>query len=484
MSRWAATFAMVMVMATAVRGVDLSQEAATVFAAQRDTLLQEGVHRVGGFVFASVPVERDSAASSLHNQVAEGEAELRAIEGMLAFRIREQFPEGLGTHGLREAAVDVAVSCLGGPMKFAGLLTVEMPSESNGFRLVKAVPAGAIDAVSFTRDSLLTCLRERVDAGKASLTEAIVLYELDTPEGERVSAASTARFVSALTRLLGPGIAPAVSGEWTMPDGAICPEAVSGWSMLAASTVRKTGSIGDSLTPLSKEQLAALSVDDLFELIAVRVHDSAVLQALAEGLRASGFVRTAEFANLKTAPLHEVRDRPSERLGRQLRANVVSLPIVTTALLTGGALTCAWSQTELPWLGTAVAAFDEGTPESLNNAIALLVENIGTPPSHEAVVLLSAALLAVDEPALAEPLARATFFAKPSHRFAGINALRAAKALDARDRANELYPRVIAAVKPDASERRALEQIATWLGVPPPPSDVPPAPPPEHGKPS
>jgi hypothetical protein len=137
-----------------------------------------------------------------------------------------------------------------------------------------------------------------------------------------------------------------------------------------------------------------------------------------------------------------------------------------------------------------VAAFDEGTPDSLSRAITLLADNIGTVPNVEAVSLLSAALISADEAYLAEPLARAAFRASPSHKFAGVNALRAAKALGARDRAMELYPLVVSQSKVGTWGRRQLVQIADWLGLPPPdgaaPSSAPAggAPTKDHGGPS
>ena len=93
---------------------------------------------------------------------------------------------------------------------------------------------------------------------------------------------------------------------------------------------------------------------------------------------------------------------------------------------------------------------------------------MGAIPNVDAVSLFSATLIAADEPYLAEPLARAAFFAQPSHKFAGVNALRAAKALGLRERAAELYPRVIAEAKVGEWGKGELITVAEWLGVPAP----------------
>jgi hypothetical protein len=396
---------------------------------------------------------------------------------MLAYEVGEQLADSIGTGGVRDAAIDVALSCINTPVSMAGLTTVYGSAEGDVVHVVQAVPATALDAVSIDRPTLLNCLRDRVKSGADSLVDAIVLFELDVPAEGSASSDSRARLRASLVRIFGTGASLAMSSEWGMSDGMIDTTAILGWSVPAGNAVLKTGSIGECLAPLSVEVLAALSVDDLFSMHASRIHDPAVQTALVARLRSTGFERTAEFMTFPEVPLHRVHDRPSALLDRELRAKVVSMPVVTAALLTDGRFGSNWRKIDQPWLESAVAAFNEGTPESLSRAITLLADNIGAGPTVETISLLSAALLAVDEPYLAEPLARAAFFEQPSHRFAGVNALRASKAMDNRDRARELYPIVLANAQFGTWGRNELKQVAEWLGVPPPPSDAPTAPP-------
>ena len=445
-----------------VAGPVASVDAQAVFEARKDALLKEGVHRAEGFVFAS---RRLRVSDS--DEVALDKAQMRAVRDLLEFRIGEQINNSFSSDGLRQAALEVAVSCVGGPKKFTGLASVYDDKGDGWVQVVEAVPASTLDAITLNRDTLASCLRGRVESKRASILEAIVLREIEGDSSEGPGGGDN-RLLRALGRQLGRGVRDELSGRWLDDNGELCAPCLAGWTGPAEQSVLKTGSIGIALSPLPEDMLARLSMEDLFTLLSSRVHDPAVKAALVDRLRSSGFVRTANALHFPALGLKSIEDHPGKHLDRQLRAKVVSVPVVAAILLSDGRLEGEWSAVEQPWYGSAVAAFDEGTPDSLSRAITLLAENVQTVPNVEAVSLLSAALISADEPYLAEPLARAAFFAQPSHKFAGVNALRAAKALGLRERAAELYPRVIAEAKVGEWGKGELITVAEWLGVPAP----------------
>jgi len=448
---------------------DAPPDPATVFAARRDALSPEGVRRADGFVFASVRLTIAQSAGERSRQMAEGKAGVRAVRAMLEFRMAELLSDGVGAGGLRAAALDAAVTCIEGSVSLTGLATVYSDTGADSVQVVQAVPASALDAIKFDRGALLTCLRNRAEAGTGSLVQSIVLNELDGTSPEAVEA-GRGRLGAALARALGPGFALARSGKWMTPEGTIPVEAMKGWTAPCSQAVLKSGAFGATLSPLASDMLAQLTVDDLFMMLSCRVHDTAVQRTLIERLRSSGFARTADFVQtqLREVQVKPVEDRPGDRLSKELRAKVVASPIVVAALLADGRLDGGWSAEERPWYASAVAEFNKQTPESLMSAIEMLAGNLGVIPNVDAVSLFSATLIAADEPCLAEPLARAAFFAQPSHKFAGVNALRAAKALGLRDRAAELYPRVIAEAKVGEWGKGELVKVAEWLSVPAP----------------
>ena len=459
--------ASVMSVAAVASAWEPPSDPAAVFAARRDALISEGVRRVDGFVFASVRLPIAQPASERSRQAAEGKAGVRAVRAMLEFRIAEQLSDGIGAGGLRAAAIDAAVTCIEGTVSLAGLATVHSDIGTDSVQVVQAVPASALDAIKFDRGSLLPCLRSRAEAGSSSLVQSIVLYELDGTSSGAIDV-NRGPMGAAMTRVLGPGFALALSGKWVTSEGAV--EGMTGWTVPCSQAVLKSGAFGGTLSPLASDMLAQLTVDDLFTMLSCRVHDSSIQRALVERLRSSGFARTADFVQtqLPAVQLKSVVDRPGGQLSKELRAKVVASPIVVAALLADGRLDGNWSAEERPWYAPAVGEFNKQTSESLMSTIKLLADNLGAIPNVDAVSLLSATLIASDEPYLAEPLARAAFFAQPSHKFAGVNALRAAKALGLRERASELYPRVIAEAKVGEWGKGELVKVAEWLGVPAP----------------
>jgi hypothetical protein len=458
-----------------------------VFNREREALLQEGVHRIAGYVFATTTVRIQDGTSEALRDSAMHRAELRGTGELVKFRVGECLDAGRDSTGYRRAVTDLAASCLGEPVPLRGIVRVWADAGASAATVVQAVPAVALDALVITREEVTTCLTERIREGTAPPSAPLVLRELEgsTPEDP---AGSRRRLASALARVFGPGVEVGLSDGWTSADGRICGECLAGWITPVEAVVSRVGVIGTSLEPISIDVLEQLTLDELMVLFAQRVHDSGVEAAVVTRLRDAGFAcSAAEFA-LARHQLKPPADASTSAIPNDLRAEVVSAPVVMVLLLTDGVCAVQWDQQAPPWLAAARAAFDEPTPQGRERSIRLIADGLGHTPNVDGVSLLAAALLDADDAVLAEPLARAAFLAMPRHEFAGINALRAARALGMRDRAKELFPRVAAEARLGAWGRAQLNAVAAWLGLPDPnpserldsapsvPTDPPPVP--------
>jgi hypothetical protein len=85
-------------------------------------------------------------------------------------------------------------------------------------------------------------------------------------------------------------------------------------------------------------------------------------------------------------------------------------------------------------------------------------------------VLLSASLLALNDPGLAFPVARATFHGAPRHPFAGVFALASLRRLGLREAAAELLPTVENSAQLEQWGRAQLDEIRVWCDVGPRPA--------------
>jgi len=440
-----------------------SQDAGTVFEGRRDQLSTVGVHRAEGFVFSAFRQSMEPAASERFRDAAKAKAEIRAVRQMVEWFIGERSLAGIDSGPLRQALQVAGGSCVDGVIDMQGLTTVLSDAGSDSILVVRAVPEARLEAISLDRKSLRKCLLDRVMSGQGRAVDVLLAEELrdgsDVPER-----ADRDAFVSALAAAVGPGIELSLAGRWAGEGRAICAECLSGWSSPAADAVASTGSCGGILGSMPFESVRDRSVDDLLQFAAVRVNDQSVRRALNLRLVSDGYARSVRLLQLAAGGPVPFDDRPGSRLERTVRARVFASPVVIAMLLTDGTLDVAWGPAPA-CLTEATAAFDEGTPESVSRSIVLLLDGMGIVPNADALSLLSAALLASDEARVAEPLARAAFLAMPEHKFAGVNALRAQRALGLKDRATALFPRVAAESKLGSWGRRQLQSIAEWLGV-------------------
>ncbi len=463
------------VVATGVAAVQAgSPDAGAVFESRRSELLVEGVRSVDGFVFSCVRLPIPEGASERSVDMVRGKAGVQAIRRMLERQVGERALSGIPAGPLRDALLDGAMGCLGESTDLRGMQTVHSAAEGGFAVVVRSVPEERIAGLGVDRAGLVECLAARVSSGKARAIDPLLIEELagtDESGPDR-----RARLVSALAQILGPGIELSAGGRWTTADRAVCPGCIAGWTSAAAEAAASSRGCGAALSPLPAAVSRRLGLEELLQIAAVRANDPSILGALNERLAADGFVRSAALLRFPAEARASFEDRPGNALDATARSRIFASPVVVALLLTDGGLDAAWGPAPA-CLADATAAFDEGTPDSVSRSIALLCDGMGAVPNADALSLLSAALLASDEARLAEPLARAAFVAMPTHKFAGVNALRAQRALGMKERAAQLFPGVAAEAQVGSWGRRQLESIAEWLGVPlPPPPPSPPGP--------
>ena len=79
-------------------------------------------------------------------------------------------------------------------------------------------------SIGMDRAGLVRCLSEQSASGKGRAIDALLLAELDGPDG----LGQEARLLSALSATIGPGLQMAMAGRWTDAKRAVCPGCMAG----------------------------------------------------------------------------------------------------------------------------------------------------------------------------------------------------------------------------------------------------------------
>lgn len=293
------------------------------------------------------------------------------------------------------------------------------------------------------------------------MVDALVYDELRAQISDR-DGRSDGRWRETACQLFGAGVSVSLTNRWTDASSRIRPETLVGWIGPASNAVARNGSCGDTLLPLAAEVIQSLSTEDLLALLATRLHDPAVKAAVQSRLRSAGFERCADSLGFAPVSFRPFADRPGGILPPELRVKLFGSALIVATLLSDGQLGAEWGQAP-SCLQQATDAFNQATPESIAQSIELLADGMGVVPNTDAMSLLAAALLATKEPRIAEPLARAAFDADPRHPFAGANALRACMALEDRERARALLPKVAAQPHLGSWAKEQIDLATKWL---------------------
>lgn len=447
-----------------------SDEPPALFEAHKEELLTRGVRTYGSYVFGTVKLALPRNASPALTLGKVREAELLALQRMLDERLARCMNLSGLPDALRHGVGAQALLCIEGNTPLEGLRTLYSEHDDESVTAVCCLPQSTLELVRFDLSDLRQCLDARIRSGSASPVTIFVSFELDgvadTPNDASPSI-DPERLLGPLKSGLGSGLELQRRGRWVDPDGRLCESCMLGWAVPAATSVLQSGVVGTALQPMPPADLTTKSADELLDLYAHRIHDPSVRAALVDGLKEMGFSRSARAFECPQVTIRPFADRPGSQLDRTVRARLFSLPLVALLLLTDGECGIAWGPVQDPY-SDAVTAFNESTQDGLARAILLLCESLESSPSIDALSLLSAALVISGDPHVAEPLGRAAWRAMPSHRFAGLNTLRAQQALDMKDAARALFPQVtkeLAQHPPSDWTREQLRALSLWLGV-------------------
>ena len=443
------------------RGERSLQEA---FASARSALIVEGVHRTHDFVFSSIHFPVTPEESGRSEDIHREHAALLATRGFLKAKVSEVLPLGDRSLAVRNVAQLVALSCAENPIVLHSIRTCFDETVGDELIVVQGMPIAVFDAVKVTVTDIVPCLIARAAVGPFSVPEAMALLEL-VPPGDPQAVPAREIALRTLSAVYGDGIETTVRRTWVKSDGTLDKSATDLWCVSLQRSLSSGKGLPDALAPIDRKQADTLGLEERFALLGHRLHDPAAIDALVQKLTADGWTRAVELFSVAPLAIARLRDHPGSKLPPELRAKIASNPIVTLLLLSDGQAGIQLSNTkESEAFLDARRLFQVGTAEALLQAVELVRSDLDAAPTHEGLVLLGATLLALNDPALARPVCVAAFNAVPVHRYAGINMLRALRALELTESARELIPRVRSETnnRLDSWGQSQLATIESW----------------------
>ena len=446
-----------------------------VYEGSRDLLGNPGVHSKGGFVFSVIRFS-NAEDSRDDRELDEAQGALFATRGFLLEKVSQALPLSDRSTAVRNVAHKIALTCAQDAVAVDSIQTVFSGVIGDSTVVVQGMPIAAVDRIKVAVDDLVPCIAARADKGAISVPEAMVLLEL-CPDASPLLPKVRGIAVAAFSSAYGSGIDLTVRGAWTNEGKTVSADALELWSLSASKAVARGETLSEAFAPIDLALLASLDLEERFTFLGHRMHDPNAIAALVKSLTDDGWLRAAEVMSAKPLSLAIVRDHQGFKLSPDLRAKIASTPIVTLLMLTAGQANVALTTgAESQLLVDARVAFDRKELADLLRAATLLQQSVASDPQIEAMVLLGATLLALDDPALALPICTAAFRAVPAHRYAGINLLRALRALELKDEARAILPNVRRDSGSHMSKwgNEQLALIETWID--PKPLPVPAAP--------
>lgn len=430
-----------------------SQDAGSVLAAQPGAVPQVGVIELDGYVFCALVGDDDDEGSVSSAWAAREMLEWRARQALDVRRMPRAIGGALGA---------VAVNCHPTPVGMAGMeaIAIEQLSEERT-RVVFAIPAARLEAVSFSTPEVIACMTRRVQAREASTLEVLLLCEL-TAAGAGEEAAA-AQLVAGLAATCGDGITATFRGAWVTPEGAPLAQGVLGWQAWTGRAI-EAGAPFDALwNPVGVDLLATLeSPEDAFRNLGTHANDSGLLERGRTLLMEVGFEKCAKALPAAAQAGPHARDHTGSQMRPAVRASVASGRAMLALLLSDG--TCPLKLDAAPPEGyeEATVLFNDPDPAVKQKAAEVLAAQFEANPNVPSGVLLAMACTALNDPALGYPLARRCFEVSPNHPYAGATALLALRMMDRRDEAIALIERVRQVPTLDAWGTSTVDQVGRW----------------------
>ncbi len=433
------------------------------FRAHAGALEEPGVRTFDGVTFSTVV-----ASGKLRGPLSSSSA----LREMLKVRMHETLPTTGLPPAVGRAAAFAAVGCIEGAIDASGIVRVSAERLPNGLeRVVHGLPTARITAVSLDMPSLLGCLDRRLISGRASTPDVLLI-------GELVPAADVpGALVRSLAAVCGDGIAATASCTWLDNAGVPLQRGLTSWQQSVAAAVRSGSNFSAALQPLPQAELDGIAdPEEALRRLGERANDAGLLLRARTLLVSLGWQKCAEQLPSSTAPIVAAVDRAGSRLAPEQRAQVASSPQVLVLLLTDAGAPLTISRGAGPNQQRARAAYDEHSNQSLAAAVDFLRADFVASPTVDGGVLLSAALLALEDPGLAYPVARACTRVAPDHPYAGVNALLALWKLGRIELARELLASVESQARLDEWGRSMIASVRAWCAPSEPAPSAAPAP--------
>lgn len=421
--------------------------------------LPAGICRRAGRVYSVVraPVRADDSDGHPELIHASTEAALHQLF-VAATGITDLLPPSRA----REDIAGVLLSCCMEKARLAGVDTVLSGVSGGEVVVIRCVPEARFRAIELAPEAACDCLRARVDSGSASPHEVMALVELQSACTVDAQALRSA-LVAALGRMFGEGVSLTLQRRWVADGGRVPAAALQSWADSARSMASSPSGTGAEVSAFPPSKLAQFAAAELAVALGRRMHDPNLLQAFLERFRSDGWKRCASLLACDSLRPARVLVRGASGATRDALVQSMAIPSILLLLLSDGDAPVTMGTEAPAGFAAAKAAFDAGTAESLAAAMSALEPGLRRSPDIESVVLMSAVMLSVGEPALARPLALAAYRTSPGHRYAGVNLLRALRALGRVDEARPIASSLRAGAALDDWGRRQLAEAESWI---------------------
>lgn len=447
----------------------------------------------------SRPVETSGAGLGLHIMIAQDGTESLEFQGvvdarsdsaraataaidrarLLAIRralastlVRGSWWDGLST-SVRNAVDSLVIGYVENRIQLRGPAVGQIVEvEGRATTVSLRIPASLLAPHAMTLERLIEVGMERIRADEAGFFEAACLFEV-IPDGDPRREALAGVLIPT-----GGAVESSRAGSWGEP-----PES---WSSMHSAEfgiwtrplrkflqqdlqlpVRPSISYGNGISPWHAEN-PPMALDDLVELATGSRSAPAVLAAAARRLALAGWTRTAAIL-CGQAEFPSTPPMPVKRLERSESKRRALLQVFETPQLIRQYL----SEGEAPVIGTvtpgteyrsAASDFNKGSEDGYTRALSsIAAAALLRPLAVDEWSLLAAMMLAWNEPELARAFARTAYSIRPSHRYAGVNLLRAAQRLGLATEVRDLLPQLEANTDLDDWGTRRLEETRTWL---------------------
>ncbi len=427
-------------------------------------------------VYVGVAEARTNSSRAM--DVAKSRARLDAIRHMLESRLQPDQRWDALSPNVREVINALVVGYLKSGIDLDKIGEFETLVQDRTVTVELRVPAEELDPYRLTLDGVVDLGWERARSGTpvSFLERAAILEVMGVDDSRR------AALIEAMCPV-GGAVVSSRTGSWGAADGAWSlddPKSGVGPFSLWLGPLRRLvaddralphrPAIDDGGGTLTWDAGGErrLPVEELMMLAFRSWNAPALLQSIEERLRVDGWPKTAQLFETKVeSPRFDSTVLPRVERG-EARIQAIESVFGSTRLLrqylSEGTAMVGVPSPSGPEFKSVAEAFNTGTPESFRKAAELLAL-AGTSRwlSVDEWNLLAATMFALEEPAMARAFATTAFRLQPEHPYAGVNLLRAIRALGLREEATRLMGLVETQATLNNWGRQRLAEVSDWL---------------------